>query len=765
MKSVIRLLLVLCSLPLAAPAVTAPDQLQFADGLFARGLYDLAAREYLSVASQAGAPVDQALFRAAEAYRLLGDRAQASPLYRRVADEFPQREYAGRANFRYAEIAVVGGEYVDAVNRFRALVSREPPAEVLAPALYYLGYAQRKMKMPDEAEQAYRRLVKDFPDSPYAAPARVDLADVLIRKGGSAPEIRKLLEVAAERAAGERTGAEALYLLGDFTFRAAEYGASADAFGRLLRDYPQDPRSREARRSAAWAYFRAEKPAEALAIAGAPPEADDPHAVEWLYLRANSLRQLGRTEEAAAAYAQLLDRHPDAALAQAARYETAVMAFQAKDYARAYELSMQVAPAPDFAPDLAWLRAESARAAGRRNEAIQHYEELVRDFGSSDRAPAARFQVARLLQEEGRHADASRRYRELVEAHPDHELAAEALFASAYCRVLAKDYEEAVRDWDVLLKRYPSFAARDEALYGKAQAEVELNRAAAARATLETLLKGFPKSKLAAEAHYLLGSLMESEDHFEAAEYHYRMATLKKPDPSLVRKIEFRRVAVLQRQGRHDEAAQTLNGLVEAGGDEVKVPPALLDWLVRWNFAKELYPETERAARQLAVSAPQPAWQQIGWYFAGRSLQAQNRGDEARAAYDQALAKDAATREGVEAALYLGRAAAAAKDWDAAAKGFGLAAERGGTEDLADIRAQSYFGLGQVAAAREKWEDAARYFMSVAVLYDDPELAPESLFRAAECFGHANRPSDGQKALAELKERYPSSPWAARSSE
>ena len=78
------------------------------------------------------------------------------------------------------------------------------------------------------------------------------------------------------------------------------------------------------------------------------------------------------------------------------------------------------------------------------------------------------------------------------------------------------------------------------------------------------------------------------------------------------------------------------------------------------------------------------------------------------------------------------------------------------------MRARSYFGLGQAAAARDRSEEAARYFMSVAVLYDDPELTPEALYRAAEAFQKLGRAGDRDKALAELRQRYPQSSWAAQ---
>lgn len=759
----LRIYLACWLVPLAAAAAAPVDQVQFADGLFSRGLYDLAVREYLAAATNGAAGAsDVASYRAAECFRLMGQPERAAELYRQVADQQPAGRYAGRAAFRHAELAVTGGQYAEAVDRFEAVMKAQPAPDLAAPALYYLGYAQHKLDRASKAEKAFERLVREFPDSPYAVWGRVELAGLLMRRDGPDAEIRELLGAALRGGAGQRAGAEALYLLGDQAFRKGDFAASADAYARLLKEYPQDARAGESLLSAAWAHYRAQRPAPALEIverglaaAGAPASA------EWLYLQANCLRLLERGDDARAVYARLTREYPDSEWGQAGVYETAVLLYQAKDYAGSYDLASRARATPALAEDLAWLRAESAREAGRGVESRRHYEDFARAFPGSARVPTALFQVARLLQAGGETAAAAERYRALAGAYPTDHWAPEALLAGAYCRVVLNQYAEAIADWEQLLASYPDFRARDEAWYGKAQAEVDLKRSAAARASLESMLLQHAKSRLAAEAHYLLGSLLENEGEYEAAEYHYRMATLKKADPALARKIEFRRVAVLQRQGRADEAAQALNGLVAADAG-AEIPAPLLDWVVRWNFSRERHDDAERAGRALGESGTNAAWRQIGWYFAGRSAQAGGRLADARASYTRCLEQDAATREGAEAALYLGRAASAEQDWTAAEQAFTQAGERSTTEDLADVRARSYFGLGQAAAARARSEEAARYFMSVAVLYDDPELTPEALYRAAEAFQKLGRAADRDKALAELRQRYPQSTWAAQ---
>jgi tetratricopeptide (TPR) repeat protein len=131
-------------------------------------------------------------------------------------------------------------------------------------------------------------------------------------------------------------------------------------------------------------------------------------------------------------------------------------------------------------------------------------------------------------------------------------------------------------------------------------------------------------------------------------------------------------------------------------------------------------------------------------------------------AYGKSIAIEAGTREGVEAGLFLGDVAMEQKSFAGAFDFYSKSAERASADELVDIRARSYFGMGRAAAAQEKWEDAARYFMSVGLLFDDQKLVPESLYRAAEAWRKLGRTADADKALEELKTRYPGNEWSAK---
>ncbi len=751
MKTRLILLLVCAAAP-AGWAVTATDQVRLADGLFARGMYELALREYRAVADQTSLTNrDVVLYRMAESERALGRVAESDALYEQVITGFPTRVVAQRAALRRAESALESGRFEEVVRVLSDRKEADLEPEGRAAWRYFLAHAEQRLDHPKKAEPLYRRLLKDEASSAYAPFARLELAELVQAREPASPEIRTLLEAVVQAGPANPAGRQAALKLAGHLYAQKDYAGSADAYAALVQHDPALVAT--VRVASAWSHFKAERWNDVLALTVA---ASDPDS---LYLQANSLRQLQRAEEAARVYRSLLEQHPGHALSESARYEAAVLALSSRDFKAARQLAAAVPSTPQRAEDLLWIQAEAARGEGDVEAALRWYDQLVREIPAGEKASAARFYAARLTQEQGRWEEASVRYRAVADDPRGRTLAADALYASAFARMQLDQRAEAVNDWARLQKEHADFARLDEVLYARAHAEVSLDRPADARVQLDTLLKQFPKSTWVPEAHYLLGTVLERDEKWEAAEYHYRLATRGQAEEGLIRRIEFRRVAVLQRQGRNDEAAQALNKLLAQSAGGQGVPAALLDWLARWNADQQRWPEAEKAA--LALSEQGPAWELLAWYQVGRAREEQGNAEGARAAY-RTSAVVSGGREATDSAYRLGRLAAAARDGAEARTYLTRAAEQASDESMADLRARSYMALAGLDEQEGRAEDALRTLLSVALLYDDPELTPEALYRAAGHLQTLGRGAEREQTLQELKQRYPDSPWAQR---
>ncbi|MBU0678787.1 MAG: tetratricopeptide repeat protein [Verrucomicrobia bacterium] len=735
--------------------------MQFADGLYSRGLYDMAISEYLKLLrSDAGyEKTDVALYRLGESYRRLGQPDVARRMYLRLAKEHPGSAYRQKAELRRAEVFVTGGRYVEASGLFAALLDEKPDDEVAASALYYLGYSARRADDGKVAEKAFRKLLADYPKSPYMSYACLELVEMM-DGSHSDKEKLELLERASEHPASDRVAAEALFKMGELAFTKADYEKSAEAYGRLLKEHPADMRAKEAALQTAWSLHHVGKYADAAELIednrGTIP---DDALAEWLYLEANCLRQLMRYDEAQAIYERLLREYPDDRFAPAAHYESALIAFKQGRHEDVIRLSKDLDAPEGLDEDLQWLLAESYSVSEDHDKAIQYYRMIIKSFPDSEQAPNSIFRIGSILQKREDFAAASETFRELAAKYPEHDLAGRGLFASGFCMTRAGDYSEAVKDWGELIERFPEHELVEEALFQKGLAEIRLGHTRKGPETLNKLLADFPETSYAAQAHYWLGIIADEKEYFDAATAQFKQALAASPAADLADRTRFRLAATLQKQGKPDEAADLVEELLES---KIKsdIPPSLLEWLARHRLEQGRLEGACKAASVLVKQGDSEAWKQIGWYLQGLAQAQLGLKDKAVAAFESAMKADANTREGSAAALELGVIYRKSHDYEKSVAALTTAGETASEPDLADIRARSYYNLGLVALEEEAWEEAARYFMSVGILFDDPELTPECLARAAECFAKINKPESRDAALDELKKRYPGSKWA-----
>ena len=751
-----------CAAGPAAWGLTADEQMRFADGIYLRGFYETAVGEYLTLLRDhpEGAHVPAALYRTGECYRQMGNQAGADRFYKRVAAEFPGSEQAPRADLRRAETAIADGRNAEAEELLEALLKGTPAPDTAAAALFYLGTSRRKADDSRGASTAYTRLLKDHGDSPYAAYAALDLADLHAGDKDNDDQMAAWFEQAVASAATPAVKAEALFRWGDWAYRQERYQAAADILQSLLVELPDERRARDARLAAAWSLYYLDRTTEAMELAErlVADAADAETAASGVYLRANCLRKMNRDGEALKDYEAVARDYPGTRFAGRAGYEIMVTRFKRGEHEKVL-VAAPAQPEANQAADVLWMRAESERALGRTDAARGRYETLLAEHPKSPQAAPALLRLGEMAREAGRLEEAAALFRRVAEEYPRNEAVPEALKASALARVRAGDPEGALADWDALLARKIDDETAAEARLQKALVLVELKKVPAALETLDALLADRPDGAQTARAQYWRGVLLSGKSQWGAAESALRACLSAAPDAQTASLARLRLAVVLQRQDRMDEAADQVDPLLDES-ERVAENPALVEWVVRRRFDQGQYERGLQAATALAEHAREASWRQIGWYWAGASqLQL---GDEkaATALYEKAVAEPATTREGAESQLLLaGLELKAGRHAQAEAR-YAAAAQAATGEDALDLRARAYFGLGEAAEAAGQPEKAARHFMSVAVLFDDPEWTPHSLYRAGQQFGQAGRKAEQASAWKELRSRYPDSSFA-----
>jgi len=752
------------------------DKIQFADGLYTRQMYELAAREYASMIKKYpdGAKNDVVAFRLAECLRLMGKTKESARLYSSIVYQYKSSPFRLRAAYRRARLYMQEEDYTSAIAHFEVILNEKPPADLAAATTFYLGEAQLKSDQTEKADKTFARIISQYPNTMFYAHALMYRGEIYRDKWLKVTEKGKTDDKLAEKAlgffkkalaakSGKRVSAEALFQMAEIRFRQKRFDLSSEYYHKLMLQYPDDERATAARMQASWSAANAGLHAEALSLAdkALADTAADGNRDEWLYLKANAQRQLLQNRDAIITYLALLNKYPESRFIVPARYEIAVTYFKMGKYQDAIQHAEQIRITPELRSDVCWLLAESYAALKKDAEAIQYYRMVIRDNPKSERARDALYRLAYHLQNQQAYREASQTYNKLVAQFPKSKLAPQALYASAFSLEKANAYEDAVRDWRRLTSDYPNSKFIREAIYQKAMCEIRLERKEAAITSLNEFLRRFPAGRFSADAHYWNGMLAYELQQYPAAESALREAMQKSSREELKNDAAFQLGLTLQKLKRSDEAAAIFRKLMDSPASS-KFSPELLEWLATWYNTHNESDKSEEAAVLLIKSTKEPAWKQAGWVLLGRARDKLGKKKDARLAYKHAIEIGVNTHYASEAALWLGNICLDATKGADAAKYFNIAMAKSVPQNKLAVRANATFGLGRAAEIGKNYDAAARYFMSIAILYDDPKLVPECLYRAALSYDKLKRASDRNKAAQELLQRYPQSAWAGK---
>lgn len=769
---VVALLALMAPRASEAQGVATQDRRAFADGLLSRGLAALALPEYQALAADASTPErDVVLFRLAECQRQTGDAKGAEKSCAELLSKYPTSPMAPRARLTRGLILKDSGKHADAASVLDELATdTSAPQDLSATALYHAGDARERSGNGKAAITRYMDLVKraeaqgaSMSMRELGAYARLRLA--ALRAIDNTPEAideaLKTYDAIAGNPFSPRIGAEALFQSAALLYRQGKYDASAARYAQLASKYPKDERIADARIPAAWAFYRAGRHADALSRATPLAETPSPVQLEAAYIKANALAQLSRRKDAVSAYDALLAMRPandeERKMLVSARYERLVVLFKDGEFQRVLDDAASVTAPAGLEADFIWLQAQAAEAIKDEARAVQFYRMLVQKAPKDRLAPEALYRLAYSLQTQGAWLEASRNYLTLASSFPENALVPQSLYSSGICLARAGRTAEALRDWNELISRFPNDKAVPDALFQKAMAEIRASMNREAAADLDALLAlGNKVAKpLLAEANFWRARLFYDARELDAAKKHLDAAFQLGPSPEIRGEASFLMGLVLQAEGREAEAASYFQPLVSAPSG-AKFSDDRLAWLADFQFSRGEFAASRDAAKELASRAATAEWKQAGNALLGRAYTALASTNDAIAAYRLAADSKARTKYSSESAFRLGELLMA-QDGDAAraeaADYLSEAVARASSQELAPIRARAYFALAECSTLRGRFEEGARYYMALSLLFDDPELVPKALTRAAEAYDRLGMKTEADAARAELAAR------------
>src|SRR5437763_1758904 len=564
-------------------------QLEYANALFARKMYDLAIPEYekyLNDYSGASGRAN-AYFGLGESYRLLGKNGSARTNFQKVLDDFGDSEFAGPAAYALAVLAFSQKDFTAAQPLFHKAAAKSKDASVALSAKYFEARCLESTKRADDALTLYLQVAEA--KSQYREDARTTAGTLLLARGRRTDALKQYEALASEAekpAARAESAVRAGLIALDLSVadRAKIDGAMAEKARSLLQ------KGRVASDSGKWkgvaqaGLLRLEyqtgqfaqvvsdykKSAEQL-----PDEAKS----EAMLLVGNAQRQLGHTQEAEGIYREIIEKFPSREEAKDARYQRLINIYNSDPNAVIAEVDefLKTNPSGERADQAKLLKAEALYKQQKFAEAGPFYEELR----ASQLSPKLRAEAAYKLgwcavqtKDPARAIDA---FSYFIKTFPDDPQIPIALTQRALAYQQSNNAEAAIGDLSFLIANYPKAKEREAAIQQKALLLGEQNREPEMAQTFQQLLKEYPKSSAVAQANYYLGqAAFDGKDYKRAVTF---LDTSRRLNPEQYCTPATLRI-ILSRYYQHGRKATTseADAFLSASSDG-SIPAEVLEWL------------------------------------------------------------------------------------------------------------------------------------------------------------------------------------------
>ncbi|SKB02285.1 Tetratricopeptide repeat-containing protein [Prosthecobacter debontii] len=763
--------------PPAPPKPKGPDQdlFDYASMVYERGEYAIAVQsfgEYLQN-YPSGSQVPLALFRIAECYMKQNQLKVAETYYQEVVSRYPNSEGAPSAAYRLGAMRFNAKDFEESARQFAFCETKSTLPQVRLAASY--NKARAYQMLGDTARQvaALQTVISTKTDNPYREAALLTLGTVLLaqdKKAEALPLFQDLLKESKDNAVLSEASVKAAVLL-------AETGKPDEAiplFERALAIPETSPLNRGIALVGVVQALFAKGNYDGVIDnynrnSGVLPEGET--RPKMLLLVGNAYRMKKAYARAVEVYLMIEQGYPGSDQAFEAGYWKLYCFYLLDDkdlgeFAAAFiQKHLQDRAQHEFLNLARLIRADFYFNKGDYANAANSYSDVQIDKLPVKLQPGTLFNKGWALAEAGRHQDAISAFSQFLAQFPAHEFTAKALARRGLAYRSAKDIVKAVADFQRVVKEYTNSDAAEVAYLQLGLIAMEQRDSKAMIAAFEMLVKKYPRSQAAGQAWYGIG-----RGYFDLKDW-------EKAVPALEKAIEVDKTANLDRASQMlmlaHYAQQNVDGLSQAidnyrkANENAVIPPNVVSWLGLKLYDMKLY---ARSTKYLSLAttpdAPENTDPRV-WNYLGMAFLETKDYEASIKAIDHFLKvtpESAVKARGLmtkgRALLGLGKIQEAEK---VAQEGLGFAKDGKPQAlllilegDIAMAAGNELEKAGDASGALEKYKAAAGKFMYPAQFFDDGEVTPEAMDKAAKALekaGQAEKAGDFRKSL---KDRYPS---------
>ncbi|MCM8776438.1 MAG: tetratricopeptide repeat protein, partial [Candidatus Omnitrophica bacterium] len=487
-------------------SVPTDERFNFADGLYSRNMYDMAATEYenLIQAHPDHPRTQDAWFRLAECLFFLKRYEPAISRYQQFIQTFPSHKQVETARLRLGEILDQTGKKDEALRQFQTLTQSASPL-VQRAAVYYAGKMFYEKQNWGEAEKQFRSLANVEGENPFAEIANYHLAEIAFRSERYEDATASFQKLAAsEKPTLKQLG---LFGLGKTSFHTKQYDQAAGFFRQASEIQANPDVSEDAFVNYLNALYESERYADLLESYGKIPMSQPKRMISVKLLLANTYLQMKQYPEALKVFDEILTipetTEKDREMAELGKLSTLLIQGQAGGALQAFSSMKQER---SFFKDR-WisLEAEMMKKNGRLQEAVKLLDSLIQDFPESPYFKQALLNRGSIFLDLGKNEEARADFETFVQKFSDDPLTPKTLMNIIALDIKLGYWQDGVKDSAVFLEKYPQSPDTEQVLFQLGSIHLELGDYDKAFQTYERVFNQYPASAKKEEILFSLG--------------------------------------------------------------------------------------------------------------------------------------------------------------------------------------------------------------------------------------------------------------------
>jgi len=732
------------------------DRLDFADGLYGRNMFDMAAEEYARLIGDFPGHVmlSDAYYRRGESFFFLEQYDQAIQAYDAYLTQFPGHTQNLMARLRTGESLYQLGRKDEAFERLKPVLASDDPFLKNA-ANYYTGRILMEKGNLQESAGYFAEVTRGPENNPFYGVAAYHLGKSALEQGRHDEALSAFEKAVVSDNAEIKTYAE--FGIGQAAYHKEDYKTAAEHFSKAYETAAAQELKSDAFMNYLTALYEAHEYDAILGQyeKGSGLSPDQTRAA--LGIAARCAYQLEKYDDAAELYRKLASSSDVSEEMKRDAAEGVVESYLAGDKVKEASEAVDAAAIPLDRASERWLylAQEAEKRAGSNEKALETADVLLKRFPESQYKTQAMMNRGYILVETGKAQEARKAFDDFLIAYPDHKHAKQTLINRITLDMTLADWDSAVQSSTAFIEVYGDSKEAEDIRYQLGSLYISRKEYAEASKLFEEFRAAYPESGRTHEAFFYLGYALQMQEKFKEAGEYYAQVEKDEVTPEIhfasLKNLAYAYV----RMEQYGQAADAYFSIIEQyTGKELTADIYfwLADFYQRRGEGEKLRVVMEQL-KEVPQAKDKPAMVQ---FFFGEALRLTGAYEEAVSHYNTALAY----ADVPQAETLLGKALSEMKleKFDSAALGFEEAISAARDNHSLALDARLY--LADTFFQQQRYKEAGKAYLSAAILYENADKIPPALIKAGESFEKAGLRNEAIKAYEELLTRFKASPLA-----